>query len=526
MRWPFQAWGADVVFTGHEHHYERLTIDNIPYITEGTGGAGMRAFGTPVPGSEVRYNAAHGAMLVSVTDTSLTFEQYAVDGTLVDRLGYTGQTTSAPPLVPAGAVWKYLDNGTNQGTAWRARTFADSSWRTGNAQLGYGDGGEATTVSYGANANNKFVTTYFRNTFQVADPTAIGGLTLRLLRDDGAVVYLNGQEVARSNMPAGTVAYNTLASTAIGGASESAWHEFTVSPQVLVAGANALAVEVHQSAVTSTDISFDAQLIPTAVSATATLLPAGSAWRYHAQGANLGTAWRSASSSDSAWPFGRAELGYGDGGEATVVPSGPSNNKYITTYFRRSFSVPNAADWSGLTVRLKRDDGAVVYLNGVEVVRSNMPAGNIAYNTRASTNIAGGAESTFYEFSVPASRLVTGNNLLAVEIHQAAPTSADISFDLALVGTRAAGAASAALMTAPAGESSSGTMARRARTIDRLSLASLEEPEGDELSAEVSVSLASQLNQPRVRRGPLRPSAVDYLVAQLDDDPVAAGLDG
>jgi len=90
-------------------------------------------------------------------------------------------------LVPAGAVWKYLDNGSNQGTAWRAPVFDDSAWKSGPAQLGYGNGDEATVLGYGPDANNKYVTSYFRRTFNVANPAALASLTLRLLRDDGAV---------------------------------------------------------------------------------------------------------------------------------------------------------------------------------------------------------------------------------------------------------------------------------------------------------------------------------------------------
>src|SRR5215210_1574942 len=70
-------------------------------------------------------------------------------------------------IVPAGSTWSYLDNGSNQGTAWRASGFADGGWATGAAELGYGDGGEATVVSYGPNAAMKYRTTYFRKTFAV-----------------------------------------------------------------------------------------------------------------------------------------------------------------------------------------------------------------------------------------------------------------------------------------------------------------------------------------------------------------------
>ncbi|MFH0793802.1 MAG: metallophosphoesterase, partial [bacterium] len=104
-------------------------------------------------------------------------------------------------LIPWEATWRYRDNGSNQGTAWRETTFDDSSWTTGPAELGYGDGDEATLVSFGGNPNNKYTTTYFRRVFQVQDPAQYAGLRFQIIRDDGAVVYLNGTEVFRSNMP-------------------------------------------------------------------------------------------------------------------------------------------------------------------------------------------------------------------------------------------------------------------------------------------------------------------------------------
>ena len=162
-------------------------------------------------------------------------------------------------LISAGAVWKYLDNGSNQGTAWRAVSFIDSAWKSGAAQLGYGDGDEITTVSYGRDTKKKYITTYFRRAFPVTDPAKFTSLTLGLLRDDGAVVYLNGTEVLRSNMPAGTITFKTLASTTIDGIGETTFQTATPNP-ALLAGTNVIAVEIHQVSGSSDDISFDLEL--------------------------------------------------------------------------------------------------------------------------------------------------------------------------------------------------------------------------------------------------------------------------
>lgn len=182
-------------------------------------------------------------------------------------------------LITAGGQWKYLANGSNQGTAWRSASFSDAAWGSGNAQLGYGDGDEATVVSYGTASNNKYITTYFRKAFNVTNVSAVDGLELSLLRDDGAVVYLNGTEVYRNNMPSGTISYNTLASTYVDGAAESAYITAGISKSALVNGNNVIAVEIHQNAVTSSDISFDLKLKTTAPSSGGTCSATGSITR-------------------------------------------------------------------------------------------------------------------------------------------------------------------------------------------------------------------------------------------------------
>ncbi len=168
-----------------------------------------------------------------------------------------GQTV----IVPIGSTWRYLDDGTDQGTLWQEIGFEDGAWNAGSAQLGYGDGDEATVVSYGPDPNNKYITTYFRHTFDVNDPSQFAYILLRLLRDDGAVLHLNGFEINRSNMPPGSINYLTHASSAVSGEAENMRHEYYIDAGYLEYGANVIAVEIHQVAGTSSDISFDLELI-------------------------------------------------------------------------------------------------------------------------------------------------------------------------------------------------------------------------------------------------------------------------
>ena len=168
-------------------------------------------------------------------------------------------------LVALGANWSYLDDGSDQGTAWRDPLFDDSGWASGAAELGYGDGDEATVVSFGPDPVNKHVTTYFRQVFNVVDSASISALALRLVRDDGAVVYLNGSEVLRSNMPPGPITAASPAASTVGGVDESNFNSSCIDPALLVDGSNVLAVEVHQANIASSDISFNLELSTSAV---------------------------------------------------------------------------------------------------------------------------------------------------------------------------------------------------------------------------------------------------------------------
>jgi hypothetical protein len=177
-------------------------------------------------------------------------------------------------LVPARSIWKYLDNGTDPGTAWRQPGFNDAAWASGPAELGYGDGDEATVVSYGPNSSKKYATTYFRRTFDVPSPSSFTSLILRLKRDDGGVVYINGTEVWRLGMTSsGTITYTTLAYDSVSTSTdERAFISKSVPASVLQAGTNTVAVEIHQNDVASSDISFDFELIGDSTPPAPTLL--------------------------------------------------------------------------------------------------------------------------------------------------------------------------------------------------------------------------------------------------------------
>lgn len=175
----------------------------------------------------------------------------------------TSGDMAVPPIltfIALDANWRYLDDGSNQMTGWKEPNFNDMPWKGGQAELGYGDGDEKTVVGYGGNANNKFITTYFRAHFDTPFARRVKKLDLRVRRDDGVVIYLNGTEVVRDNMPNGNISYTTLASNNVNGADEMTLNAFSVDPARLVEGHNVVAVEIHQNVANSSDISFALEL--------------------------------------------------------------------------------------------------------------------------------------------------------------------------------------------------------------------------------------------------------------------------
>jgi hypothetical protein len=346
----------------------------------------------------------------------------------------TNQTNAQTTIISYGSTWKYLDNNTRPAN-WETSGFNDVSWSSGPSELGYGDA-PATTVNYGPDANNKYITTYFRQAVTIANPAAYTNFTLNVRRDDGVVVYINGVERYANNMPAGRT-HTTLASA--NAADDGATPQTTtLSSAFFSAGTNVIAVEIHQNAANSSDLTFDLELLGNAPGMS--LISYGDSWKYldnNTRPAN----WNTSGFSDITWATGNSEFGYGDGGEATCVASGgggtlctPTGNKYITTYFRKNFTITGLNTLNSISLNIIRDDGFVVYVNGVEVARDNMPGGTPTHSTLAAAAIGGADETTPESFSLSTCAFVEGANTIAVEMHQNDITSSDLSFNLELNG--------------------------------------------------------------------------------------------
>lgn len=305
----FEARGVDLVLSGHSHGYERSMMIDGHYGLSGSFAPSMVADGGDgfvagdgaylksagrVPHEGTVYVVAgvaasvssggaldHPVMLVNfrklgslAIDTStvtgdgggaglrLDVRLIGEDARELDHFTLAKGLDPCPEtvLVPAGSIWKYRDDGVDLGTSWRQEPYDDAAWPAGAAQLGYGDGDEATVLGYGPNAAAKYPTAYFRKSFVVADPAAPISLDARVLRDDGIALFLNGVPVVLDNLPTRTPRFETLATVAIAGAEESAWTSWRLSPSLLQPGVNVLAAEVHQASPGSTDLSFDLEL--------------------------------------------------------------------------------------------------------------------------------------------------------------------------------------------------------------------------------------------------------------------------
>jgi len=165
--------------------------------------------------------------------------------------------------VKFGSVWKYLDKGmaapTGTGMAdWRNIDFKDALWKSGPAELGYGAGKERTTISYGSNAAKKYITTYFRHAVNITDIAAFNSIRLNAYIDDGAIIYVNGAEVARINVSGKATATTLASNTEKNG---NAITRFDIPASSFTNGKNIIAAEVHQSAPNSPSFSFDLEMI-------------------------------------------------------------------------------------------------------------------------------------------------------------------------------------------------------------------------------------------------------------------------
>ena len=378
----------------------------------------------------------------------------------VDANGQPTQPDDSTILVEDDATWAYHWSTDAVPADWAQTSYDDSSWSRGTAPIGYGAADLGTTLKPGT-PKTRPLTTYARTTFTVADPTAIGGVNVAVTADDGAVVYVNGTEIVRQRMNDGAVTAGTYASASVTTASARADRQLVFVPaSQLVAGTNTLAVETHLNYRSSSSMTIDGtvQVVAKAdvpepepqpdpdkpitpdpdqplevldVSGVnfGEFLPTGQYWNYWNSKDAPDAAWNSTADL-SKWKHGASPLGWGDRDAATPFVLAASERP-ITTYFARDVNLGTISADFELTLDVRVDDGAVIYVNGTEVKRVNMPEGAVTNNTNAKSNVSlGAAKKNLATVSVPRDVLKDGVNRIAVEEHANYAGAVSVSFDL------------------------------------------------------------------------------------------------
>lgn len=214
--------------------------------------------------------------------------QIAVNGVNSDQLLFSGQYFAEVPMVlkaePAegwtfaewqianaevgqdtliskNSVWKYFDQDNVPAVDWMAASYDDSSWSSGPGTLGYSDA-RVTVITADSNGDGaKNMAAYFRKTVEITNPADYSFFFVNVLVDDGFVLYVNGQEAGRFNMPTGVISHSTPATTFIAGADEQTYHtQISIPNYLLESGTNLIAVEVHQNSASSSDLGFDLEM--------------------------------------------------------------------------------------------------------------------------------------------------------------------------------------------------------------------------------------------------------------------------
>lgn len=195
-------------------------------------------------------------------ENSFDFE----DAIVINEIMYHGLPTfprsGIPPsyddetVISGDAIWKYQQSGSFPGSNWMTQSFNDNSWPSGPATLGVESAGLPEPIRTGLTLGT--ITYYFRHTFNYSGDPANDLLQLRLLIDDGAIIYINGSEILREGLPEGPVDQNTLANSTV---ADATIQMIDLPENLLLTGENLIAVEVHQASSGSSDIVFGLEVI-------------------------------------------------------------------------------------------------------------------------------------------------------------------------------------------------------------------------------------------------------------------------
>lgn len=360
--------------------------------------------------------------------------------TPVWRAPDAGETDpNSPVLIDQGALWRYsYDQGAPE-PGWNTTDIDDTMWSEGAVPVGYGSAGLATELTP-PSAPARPITTWFRHTFEVADPGAFTTATLDYVADDGAVVYLNGREIHRTRMSEGPIDPETRAHAAVSTTAARADRTRVEIPSSwLVGGENVLAVQTHLNYRSSPNMSFDASLMITDFEpaplpeepAYSVEITEGSMWHYWYGWEEPDIGWDT-TGDVSTWQQGMAPIGWGHHDVATVLDV-PAAERARTAYFVHDLDVDREQldDGAVLMLMVRADDGVLVRINGEEVGRKRMPEGPVTHHTNAETAVnTATAISDPLIITIPVADLVDGRNRIAVETHLNYRSTPSVTFEL------------------------------------------------------------------------------------------------
>ena len=345
--------------------------------------------------------------------------------------------TAPYSVLDAKQQWRYRFDAAAPDSNWRSVDFDDSSWSEGAAPLGRGtaDLGTQLTAPEGTTPRS-FQVRREVNIDQAAD---VEKLTLTTRADDGIVVYVNGVEVTRSQLPDGPINHNTFASAAPRTAA-AVQNPVTVEVPgwMLKDGRNVVSAQVHANWGASPDLSFEltaqatpgeAPEPPTESSGNQPLVAAGSKWSVRHVNSAPSDNWFQGPV-DPEWSVLTAPVGWGQGVSSVLKAD---STRPISTQLIREFDVTNPDELHELLLTTRSDDGVIVWINGQEVARAGLPTGAVNWSTY-STQAPRTAAATENPMSVvvPASALKAGKNTVAVQMHVNYRSTPDASADVTL----------------------------------------------------------------------------------------------
>jgi len=406
LQWPFDEWDVNIVFGGHDHIYERQVRDGIPYVITGTGGAGLYGYQEGTPESMVAFNGEHGAVLVRVSNQLITVEAVTVSGGLVDQFHLLPGSPlgNRRSLVAPQALWRMNTAPTDED--WLNSEYDDSHWESV----------EGLPAKLPQDLSNCSDRVRLRQVFTVEDPDSVQNSEIWVNAQDGYRVYLNGIQIDEHNVLTGDLGKNRQIMSNL---NVDDHRVVKVPTGGLRSGDNVLAVELRQYSVPgSSGCRFGAGLDADVGDA---LVATGSQWRI-VEGESDNVAWTQLDFIDGGWAEMTAPV--------SILESQDTGMGRVSAIrARHVFTVDDPQDYESLLLKLKRADGAVVYLNGTEVLRSNMTS-----TGEGLMMVEGLRRDRPLVSALDTSLLLPGDNVVAVEIHSALYNIEGLAFNLEVTG--------------------------------------------------------------------------------------------